>query len=83
MLVARSERFDVIIDFAGRAGESFVLANSAPAPNERPAVKDTVIAYPGKVTRIIGKFILPLGGWIRPGGEVPIRLPLPHPGARG
>lgn len=38
-----------------------------PAANEQPAVKDTVIAYPGEVTRIIGKFILPSGARVRPG----------------
>jgi spore coat protein A len=38
-----------------------------PAANERPAVKDTAIAYPGEVTRIIGKFILPSGARVRPG----------------
>jgi spore coat protein A len=38
-----------------------------PAANERPAVKDTAIAYPGEVTRIIGKFILPSSARVKPG----------------
>jgi FtsP/CotA-like multicopper oxidase with cupredoxin domain len=38
-----------------------------PAPNERPAVKDTAIAYPGEVTRIIAKFNLPSGARVGPG----------------
>jgi spore coat protein A len=32
-----------------------------PASNERPARKDTVIAYPGMVTKIIARFDLPAG----------------------
>ncbi len=33
----------------------------APPPNERPASKDTVKAFPGEVTRIIARFDLPTG----------------------
>jgi spore coat protein A len=33
----------------------------SPPPNERPAAKDTVKAFPGEVTRIIAKFDLPTG----------------------
>ncbi len=48
----------------------------APAPNERPAFKDTVIAFPGLdadgnvtglVTRVIAKFVLPAGTPVSPG----------------
>ncbi|MBZ5724962.1 MAG: multicopper oxidase domain-containing protein [Acidobacteriia bacterium] len=39
----------------------------APASNERPARKDTVISYPGLVTKIIAKFDLPQGTHASPG----------------
>jgi spore coat protein A len=39
----------------------------APAPNERPAGKDTVIAYPGMVTKVIARFDLPTGTVVTPG----------------
>jgi spore coat protein A len=39
----------------------------APANNVRPAWKDTVISFPGTVTRIIAKFDLPAGTRVRPG----------------
>ncbi|HWR34701.1 MAG TPA: multicopper oxidase domain-containing protein [Clostridia bacterium] len=39
----------------------------APAPNERSAWKDTVLSYPGTVTRIIAKFELPAGAVTQPG----------------
>jgi len=51
----------------------------APAPNERPAFKDTVIAFPGLdvdgnvtglVTRVIAKFDLPAGTAVRPGQKL-------------
>ncbi len=42
-------------------------APQAPAPNERPARKDTIIAYPGMVTRIIARFDLPSGTLTTPG----------------
>ncbi len=38
-----------------------------PAPNERPAGKDTIITYPGTVTKIIARFDLPAGAKVRPG----------------
>jgi spore coat protein A len=39
----------------------------APARNERPAGKDTVIAYPGVVTKVIARFDLPTGTPVTPG----------------
>jgi len=39
----------------------------APAANERPAWKDTVISIPGTVTRIIARFDLPSAAHPRPG----------------
>jgi spore coat protein A len=39
----------------------------APAPNERPAGKDTVIAFPGMVTKVIARFDLPTGTIVAPG----------------
>jgi spore coat protein A len=39
----------------------------APPPDERPAFKDTVKAFPGEVTRIIAKFDLPAGTPVSPG----------------
>ena len=41
----------------------------APAPNERPAWKDTVISLPGTVTRIIMRFDLPSAARPRPGDK--------------
>ena len=41
----------------------------APAPNERPAWKDTVISLPGTVTRIIMRFDLPSAANPRPGDK--------------
>jgi len=41
--------------------------SQAPAPNERPAKKDTIIAFPGMVTRIIANFALPKGTPVTPG----------------
>jgi spore coat protein A len=41
----------------------------APAPNERPAWKDTVISLPGTVTRIIARFDLPSAARPRPGSK--------------
>ncbi len=38
-----------------------------PETNERPAWKDTVLSYPGTVTRIIAKYDLPTGTPVRPG----------------
>jgi spore coat protein A, manganese oxidase len=38
-----------------------------PPPNERPAFKDMVKAFPGEVTRIIAKFDLPTGTPVRHG----------------
>jgi spore coat protein A len=38
-----------------------------PAPNERPARKDVVIAQPGMVTKIIATFNLPTGTHVTPG----------------
>jgi spore coat protein A, manganese oxidase len=38
-----------------------------PPPNERPAFKDTVQAFPGEVTRIIARFDLPSGTPVGPG----------------
>jgi len=38
-----------------------------PAPNERPAWKDTVTTLPGTVTRIIQRFILPDGAQVTSG----------------
>lgn len=38
-----------------------------PDPNERPAWKDTIKAYPGMVTRILAKFDLPKGTQTAPG----------------
>ena len=32
LLIAPAERFDVVIDFTGKAGKSFTLTNDAPAP---------------------------------------------------
>jgi spore coat protein A len=40
-----------------------------PGPEERPAWKDTVISYPGTVTRIIAKFDLPAGANPKPGDK--------------
>jgi spore coat protein A len=40
-----------------------------PESNERPAIKDTVKAYPGHVTRIIQRFDLPKGVEASPGKE--------------
>lgn len=37
----------------------FTDSASPPQPNERPAWKDTVVSYPGTVTRIIAKYDLP------------------------
>jgi spore coat protein A len=45
----------------------FTAPASPPENNERPAWKDTVISYPGTVTRIIAKFDLPPGANLRPG----------------
>jgi spore coat protein A len=45
----------------------FTGAAQPPENNERPAWKDTVLSYPGTVTRIIAKFDLPAGTQIRPG----------------
>jgi spore coat protein A len=39
----------------------------APAPNERPARKDTVISFPGLVTKIVARFDLPPGTSVTPG----------------
>ncbi|PWT92784.1 MAG: bilirubin oxidase [Proteobacteria bacterium] len=39
----------------------------APAVNERPAGKDTIIAYPGMVTKVIARFDLPTGAVPAPG----------------
>jgi len=39
----------------------YTAAPQPPATNERPARKDTVIAYPGMVTKIIARFDLPAG----------------------
>jgi spore coat protein A len=41
----------------------------APAANERPAWKDTVISLPGTVTRIIARFDLPATAHPRPGDK--------------
>ena len=38
-----------------------------PAPNERPARKDVVIAHPGMVTKIAATFNLPPGTPVAPG----------------
>jgi spore coat protein A len=38
-----------------------------PPPNERPAFKDMVQAFPGEVARIIAKFDLPTGTPVRHG----------------
>jgi spore coat protein A len=40
-----------------------------PPPEERPAWKDTVISYPGTVTRIIAKYDLPPGANAKPGDK--------------
>jgi spore coat protein A len=40
---------------------------SPPERNERPAWKDTVLSYPGTVTRIIAKYDLPAGTQVRRG----------------
>jgi spore coat protein A len=40
-----------------------------PPPNERPAFKDTVQAFPGEVTRIIARFDLPSGAPVHPGDK--------------
>jgi spore coat protein A, manganese oxidase len=40
-----------------------------PPPEEHPAWKDTVISYPGTVTRIIAKFDLPPGANPKPGDK--------------
>jgi spore coat protein A len=42
----------------------------APDANERPAYKDTVKTYPGKVTRIISKFDLPSNANVRRGDKL-------------
>jgi len=49
----------------------FTGAAAAPAPNERPAFKDTVNTMPGEVTRIIAKFDLPTGTKVRRGQRFP------------
>ncbi|HYV03280.1 MAG TPA: multicopper oxidase domain-containing protein, partial [Blastocatellia bacterium] len=49
----------------------FTGAAVAPAPNERPAFKDTVNTMPGEVTRIIAKFDLPTGTKVRRGQRFP------------
>jgi len=49
-----------------------------PENNERPAWKDTIISYPGTVTRIISKFDLP-PGQTRGRPEISVRVPLPYP----
>jgi len=41
-----------------------------PERNERLAVKDTVKAYPGFVTRVIQRFDLPRGSKLPPGSEL-------------
>jgi hypothetical protein len=53
-----------------------------PESNERPAWKDTIKTYAGYVTRIIQKFDLPEGNAGSARAGVPVRLALPHPGAR-
>jgi spore coat protein A len=58
------QKFDTN-QFPGRL--VFTGPKMPPAANERPAVKDTVIAYPGEVTRIIGKFVLPPSARVRRG----------------
>jgi spore coat protein A, manganese oxidase len=40
-----------------------------PEDNERPAWKDTVLSYPGTVTRIIAKYDLPTGTHVRHGDK--------------
>src|SRR5262249_14814233 len=40
-----------------------------PPPNERPAFKDMVKAFPGEVTRIIARFELPAGTHVRHGAK--------------
>jgi spore coat protein A len=44
-------------------------APMAPERNERPAMKDTIKAYPGYVTRVIQRFDLPQGTAVTPGQE--------------
>src|SRR5262252_5720546 len=48
---------------------NLVFTGSAEAPpaNERPAWKDTVISYPGTVTRFVARFDLPSAAHARPG----------------
>jgi spore coat protein A len=48
---------------------TLVLTGSpqAPGPNERPAWKDTVVSFPGTVTRIIAKYDLPRNANPKPG----------------
>ena len=58
--VLDTQPFDVAQYLASNT-VAFTGAASAPAPNERPAWKDTVSTMPGKVTRIIAKFDLPTG----------------------
>ncbi len=54
----------------------------APA-NERPAFKDTIKALPGEVFARHRRIRSPERDRDPPGPEIPLRLPLPHPGARG
>ena len=56
--VLNRQAFDVN-QFQATGSLVFTADPVLPAPNERPAWKDTVISYPGMVTRIIQKFILP------------------------
>jgi spore coat protein A len=42
----------------------------APESNERPAHKDTIKSYPGYVTRVVMRFVLPSGAQVSPGDEL-------------
>lgn len=58
--VLNRQPFDVELYL--KSGELQFLGEPIPAePNERPAWKDTVKAYPGHVTRVIQEFELPSG----------------------
>jgi FtsP/CotA-like multicopper oxidase with cupredoxin domain len=60
LLMGLAERADLIVDFTNVPVGNYVLGNVGPdepfGGGEPPDDKDTVIAYPGEVTRVRAKF---------------------------
>lgn len=61
---------NLILDKNGKPQPDPASPPQPPAPNERPAWKDTIKTFPATITRIIAKFELPTGANVKHGDKV-------------